>query len=455
MSSQERFPASEESLAIPKHRLELQEFLEFQDQVSRIIAALQEEIDAAKEEARQKIAGLLANIAMPTAITVESIAAVETSVAHQAAEAVQDMAEAKPSQPSADEALEDIPEVKPSRVATDKVARTKRRVPHKVQNRMLAIIETNRRSLTNTEALEVYNQLYVEDPTNYSNCSNALATLAKRQLIQKPARGVYKYKEPESPQQQPENTETSEQITSRSVDLENNRRQERILDMGALLLLRIRTNEIRALLEDRNIFSGVASEIIEHRQEWDLGDSQRLDIEQISQIFSLSEDETQEIEHQTLDQLNCLFEERHGQTVKSILLNEEAGRSLESLDAESREEFMMRRQHSKILLAERLLAIKGCRNDWYKLIKTALWTHCSVEQSKVLDSLYGLTSFVAHGGVTQTLSVPSAERNNFWQHKREGLLNLCEGAELENRESILGKIPAIADAHLDAQVTDS
>ena len=451
MPSQERFPASEESQAIPQHTSELQEFLEFQQQVSRIIEALQEEVDTAKEEAGRKIAGLLPNIAMPTVITAESISAMGTSVAHQAAEVVQDEPEAEPSQPTTDEAT-----------------RIQRRVPHKVQDRMLAIIETNRRSLTNTEALEVYNQLYAEDPTNYSSCSNALSTLTKKQLIQKPARGVYKYKEPESPQQQPENaetkeqitstsvdnTETEEQITSNSVDLENNRRQERILDMGALLLLRIRTNEIQALLEDRNIFSGTASEIIEHRQEWDLGDSQRLDIEQISQIFSLSEDETQELEHQTFDQLNCLFEERYGQTIKSILLNEEAGRSLESLDAESREEFMIRRQQSKILLAERLLAIKGCRNDWYKLIKTALWTHCSAEQSKVLDSLYGLTDFFAHGGVTQALSVPLTERNNFWQHKREGLLNLCEGAELENRESTLGKILAIADAHLDAQVTD-
>ncbi len=209
------------------------------------------------------------------------------------------------------------------------------------------------------------------------------------------------------------------------------------------------------MLKDRDFFSGEESEIIEHRQEWDFTDKQRLGIEQISQILDLSEQEVQNIEHEILERLNCLFEQRYNQTVKSILLSQEAEQCLENLDTESREEFIMYRQQSKVLLAERLLAVKGCRKNWYEIIRTTLQTHCSDEQYEALSLLYGLAGFRAYGGVTQALSIPSAELRDTWKHKRAGLLSLCEGAELESRPGILGKILTMADAHLDTQSTGS
>ena len=437
MPPRENFPTAKESQATLKHTLELQEFFEFQQQVSHIIETLQEEIDAAKEQARQRIAGLLVEITIPTAITAESIAGLEIAAAHQLAEAVQD-----------------VPEVKPSQ-ATTRAARTEKRVQHEIQDRILAIVEGSSQALTNTKVLETYNQRHSEDPINYSKCSNALAFMDRQQLIQKRSRGLYERREPEVPQPQPKNAETEEQITSTSVDLLNNRKQERIFDMGALLLLRIKANEIKELLADRDFFSGQESEIIEHRQEWDFTDKQRLGIEQISHLLDLSEQEVQDIEHEILERLNRLFEQRYNQTVKSILLSQEAEQCLENLDAESREEFMMHRQQSKILLAERLLAVKGCRKNWYKIIKTTLQTHCSDEQYKALSLLYGLAGFRAYGGVTEALSKSQVELRDTWKHKKAGLLNLCEGAELESRPGILGKILTMADAHLDAQSTGS
>ncbi len=214
MPLQENFPTAEESQATLKHTLELQEFFEFQQQVSRIIETLQEEIDAAKEQAKQKIAGLLVEIAIPTAITAESIAGLEIAAAHQLAEAVQDVPEVKPSQP------------------TTKAARTEKRVQHEIQSRILTIVEGSSQALTNTKVLETYNQRHSADPINYSKCSNTLSSLKRKQLIQKRSRGLYERREPEVPQPQPKNAETEEQITSTSVDLDNNRKQERIFDMG-------------------------------------------------------------------------------------------------------------------------------------------------------------------------------------------------------------------------------
>ena len=433
MLSQESLPTSEESQATLKHTSELQEFFEFQQRVSRIIETLQEEIDAAKEQARQKIAGLLGEIALPTAITAESITGLERVAARQLAEVVQD-----------------VPEVKPSR-ATPRATRSEKRVQHEIQNSILAIIENSSQAFTNTEVLKTYNQRHGADPINYSQCSNALSALTKKELISKRSRGLYERRESEVPQPQPKNAETEEQITSTSVDLVNNRKQERIFDMGALLLLRVKADEIEELLADRDFFSGQESEIIEHRREWNFTDKQRLGIEQISQILDLSQQEVQDMEHEILERLNCIFEQRYNQTVKSILLSQEAEPCLENLDTESREEFIMHRQQSKVLLAERLLAVKGCRKNWYQIIKTTLQTHCSDEQYKALSLLYGLASFRTYGGVTQALSIPSAELRDTWKHKRAGLLSLCEGAELESRTGILGKILTMADAHLDTQ----
>ena len=450
MPSQESLPTSEESQATLKHGLGLQEFFEFQQQASRIIETLQKEIDTAKEQARQKIAGLLIDMTIPTAITAESISGLEIATAHQLATVVQDVPEVKPSQPTTQATSEN----KPSQ-ATTRAARTEKRVQLEIEDRLLAIIENSSQALTNTEVLKTYSQRHNEDPINYSKCSNTLASLNRKQLIQKRSRGLYERREPAVPQPQPNNAETEEQITSTSIDLDNNRKQERIFDMGALLLLRLKADEIQELLADRDFFSGQESEIIEHRQEWDFADKQRLGIEQISQILDMSEQEVQDIEHEILERLNRLFEQRYNQTVKSILLSQEAEQCLENLDTESREEFMMHRQQSKISLAERLLAVKGCHKNWYKIIKTTLQTHCSDEQYKALSLLYGLASFRAYGGVTQALSKSQPELRDIWKHKKAGLLSLCEGAELESRPGILGKILTMADAHLDAQSTGS
>ena len=409
--------------------LDLQDIFELRHQVLQITDELQEGVEVIKERAKTQIAQLLANIAIPKTI-VES---------HETE---------SPSIPLPDEQLPAALEEKPNETVRQ-VAHAEKKLRGKLQNRILTIVEASDNPLTNGAVIEIYNQLYEKEPATYASISNTLNTLFNKHLIRRRKRGLYERIKPKSDhQERPGEEEAEKRISEAGISWVANTRKEKIFDTGALLLLRIRQAEIQSLLDDKTLFSGMESEIIEHRQEWNFADSQRLDIEQISYLFDLGIQEVQEMEHEALCRLHRLFEERHGQTVKSILRSEEAVEGIENLDSESLAELVLHRNKSKTLLAEKLLTIKGCRKDWYNLIQEATRAHCSNKQYEALDLLYGLSDFHMPGGVTKALGQPSGEVKAAWVHKRAALLAICEGAELEDPDSPLGKILAAVDARL-------
>ena len=408
--------------------LDLQDIFELRRQVLQITDELQEEVETAKERAKTRIAQLLANIAMPKPIAEDS------------------------TMPRPDEQLPAVIEKTPEKT-THQPMRIEKKLRGKLQNRILAIVEANDKPLPNGAVVETYNQLYEKEPATYASISNTLNILTKKKLIRRPKRGLYERKEPRSSrQEQSSKAEVEKRISDAHASLEENTRKEKIYDMGALLLLNIRQADIQRLLDDRTLFSGMESEIIEHYPERDSANSQNLDIEQISHMLDLSIQEAQEIEHEVLYRLHRLFEEDHGQTVKSILHSEETTECIKNLDPENLEELILHRNQSKTLLAEKLLTVKDCCEDWCNLINDAAQAYCSEEQYETLDLLYELSSFRKPDGVTKALTMLPEELEG--AHKRAALLAVCEGAGLEDPNGPFSKILAAVDTHLAAHSTE-